>query len=511
LRVDIANVNRFIEVNDCPKVTNPISLDMTRYPTSDGLFSYELFGLPGSYDRKTIFGYVDLKKNFLHPIVYKLLISMSKKIAYLIEGSKYFRIENGELVEDSENGQTGIDFLYDNWEKLIFTESDSRIRSDKIALLKNLSKDELFCNKFLVIPPFYRDINFDKISSGKISVGDLNKFYVKLISLASSIRDNMGFDFMGNITENKIQLLLVDIYVYLTSKLAKKNGYIRKNLLGKTVDYAFRSVISAPRMTSETYKTAQAKFTEAGIPLAQACNLFFPFMVKEIQDFLEEEFTAVNFIYVLSKGEKLDINNLKKVYLKNPMDAYSMDNIKKLISLFIKSHENRFDRLFVNTEDGEKPLTFYYQDLGRVFTLTDLLYISAHKICMDKHVYITRYPIETHSNVYPSKIHLLSTYNTKQQRLGNKWFEEYPDIYLEYPMEKNPFTDTCVLANSYMKALGGDYDGDMISIRGVFSQEANKEANDLIYSTKNLLDTTGSNMRILQKESIMSLYGLTKD
>lgn len=53
--------------------------------------------------------------------------------------------------------------------------------------------------------------------------------------------------------------------------------------------------------------------------------------------------------------------------------------------------------------------------------------------------------------------------------------------------------------------------GDMVSIRGIFSQEANKEAEGLIYTKRNLLGSSGDNIRTKGKEAILTLYALTKD
>jgi DNA-directed RNA polymerase beta' subunit len=512
MKIDIASIEKFIEVNECPQVTNPIFLDATRHPTSDGLFAYELFGLSGSYDRKTIFGYIDLKKPFLHPVVYKLLTSMDKRIAQLISGAKYFKVVNGEFVEDEEQGETGIKVLFENWDKLKFRRTGSSIRDDKIDLLAKLKKEEIFTTKWLVIPAFYRDINMAKISSGKISVDEINNLYAKLLNACSAVEDDTGFDFMGAMTENRVQLLMVEIYNELTQALAKKNGMIRRFLMGKSIDYATRAVISAPRINSTDYQKQKIDFIHTGVPLSHMCNLFFPFFVKEIQDFLKEEFESVNFIYMLDDPKKKpEPGNMKRVYLKNPMEDYSLDAIKKYLNMFIKSPEDRFHRLYVNTDEGKLPLTLYYEDLGREFTLTDLLYIVGYNIAQKMHVYVTRYPIEHYQNIYATRIFLLSTYKTKMQKIGNRWFEDYPDIYLDYPISENPFIDTMLLNNSYLAALGGDYDGDMVSIRGVYSQEANEEAEGIIFSKKNVLDANGKNIRKLGKESILTLYALTKE
>ena len=56
-----------------------------------------------------------------------------------------------------------------------------------------------------------------------------------------------------------------------------------------------------------------------------------------------------------------------------------------------------------------------------------------------------------------------------------------------------------------------DFDGDQISIRGVYTQEANEEAAKLIREPKNILNITGKNVRIITNEGVQTLYQLTKD
>lgn len=388
MKLDIYNFDEFIKINNCPQITNPIYLDTSKHPTSDGLFSNELFGLPGSYDRKTIVGYIDLHRHFFHPVIYNALVRMDKRIQNAVEGSKYYKIVNGELIEDEEHGETGISFLYHNWEKLNYSKTNSRQRNDRIELLRNLKKNEIFCDKWLVLPPFYRDLDFSQSSTGKINKDAINDLYVRLINLCTTLSNTAGINFMGNITEFKVQNTLLEIYLYLTKPLAKKNGYIRKNLMGKSVDYSYRSVISAPDIgKSNTYKNEKIDFVHTGIPLAEACVLFLPFLIKEIRDFMKDQFS--NKLY-------MNTSSNKKIFLKNPMDDYTDDKIQKIIQLYLSSSEHRFDTLQVNTEEGYKNIRFFYNDLKRDFTITDLLYINAYKITEKKHVYITRYPVESH-------------------------------------------------------------------------------------------------------------------
>ena len=53
-------------------------------------------------------------------------------------------------------------------------------------------------------------------------------------------------------------------------------------------------------------------------------------------------------------------------------------------------------------------------------------------------------------------------------------------------------------------------DGDQLSIKGVFSQEANAECDKIVRSKANILDINASNIRLSENEVIQTLYTLTK-
>ncbi len=53
-------------------------------------------------------------------------------------------------------------------------------------------------------------------------------------------------------------------------------------------------------------------------------------------------------------------------------------------------------------------------------------------------------------------------------------------------------------------------DGDQLSIKGVFSQEANAECDKIVKSKANILDINASNVRKTENEAIQTLYTLTK-
>ena len=501
MKLDILDMNEFIKLTKAQEVTNPVYFNMGNIPTDDGLFSNFIFGYPGSKDRKKLFGYINLRRKFLHPVMYKLFTSMDKKIMDCINAKRYFRVEGGELVED-DNGKTGVSFFYTVYDELKFKSTGTARRSNYLVLLSKLSKDDIFLDKYPVIPAFFRDFKPAKTSNEKISaVDEVNELYSKIIRLSQTISSGTEYDFMGAITEANIQGLIYDIYEYFSAAMAGKNGIFHRDILGKSIDYATRSVISAPRFKTNSWKDNPVRFGYTGIPLSQAVVLFYPFFVKYIQDFFEErEHELSRFTH---EGKIVTVKNLK--------EQITQDSIKKMISLYIKSTESRFNSITLKADDGkEYPIPTYKEELKRNFTITDLLFIAASDICSDKHVYATRYPIEQYQNIYPSKIRLFSTKDTIEVKLDDLYLPDYPIIYPDYPADEALFVDTAIPYNGYLAALGGDYDGDTISIRGVFTKEANLEAERLIMDKKNILDQMGKNSRKIGNEAVQAIYTLTQ-
>jgi hypothetical protein len=84
--------------------------------------------------------------------------------------------------------------------------------------------------------------------------------------------------------------------------------------------------------------------------------------------------------------------------------------------------------------------------------------------------------------------------------------------YLTYPKFEQPmrWVDSFRLNNSYTSAMGADYDGDTHRVIGLFTQEANAEAEKLIAQPTNYCDGQGQFSRKVANEAILTLYALTK-
>ena len=153
-----------------------------------------------------------------------------------------------------------------------------------------------------------------------------------------------------------------------------------------------------------------------------------------------------------------------------------------------------------------------YPILNRPMTWCDLIYQSMVEATADKHVWISRYPILDYYGTFPSRISVMSTKKTVYMKTDGKEYEAYPNIDLSFDKStvSTYFLDTVVMSNLYLKGLGGDYDGDQITVKSVFSQEANAECEKIMHRKSNVLSVCGSNVRVTTNEGIQTIYMLTR-
>lgn len=519
MKIDLMDVERLIRTNglEGKEVTNPILFEAGNIPTPDGMLSLEIFGMT-SKERRENYAYVSLHDYFIHPYIYKILLRLDRKFEAVVKGTRNFNItEDGQLVED-ENGSNGCAWLYKNWDKLKFKRNDSNVRNERINLIEAYTKNVIFVKRWLVIPAFYRDVNFQNVDSGKVSHNELTDLYCKLLRFANMVAASSEFSFMTNANKGKVQDTLVEIYDYFKHKLEKKNGLIRKSLLGKSIDYGVRAVIAAPEFRENRYDDNIVDFMHCAIPVSMICTLFYPFMLHELRNFFNEQYEMLNY-----KIEDLSEYNKKLAGSADLIDFnffYSDDYFKKLMDNFTRTYDDRFKKIEIPLRQ-EQPHPIYYKiklqredgtEIIRDMTITDVLFIVANRAAADKHVFITRYPITNHLGSIASKLNVSSTTQTERLMYNGVLYKHYPKVVPEMSHVEisTYFYDVLKLSNVLLKQFGGDYDGDQLSIKGVFSQEANAECDKIVKSKANILDINASNVRKTENEAIQTLYTLTK-
>ena len=272
--IEIINVNNYIREHQCVgPVTSPqlfLGKSYTSHP--QGLFSEELFGIEGSPERKDSVSWIELNCNVIHPVIYDLLSKrIERKIDELLSGERNFRFDaDGFLIEDEENGDIhGMSGIIANIHKWKFREGDDESDRNKLIsmLYKNISHDTFFMDKLLVIPPDYRPIHIDE-EKGEVRPDEINEIYQKVIILSNSLKSVSGDLF--DILSYRMQMLMKELYELDRVKVSKKQGMIRKLMLGKRVDLSARSVISP---------NPELHLGEVGIPLRIAVQIFIPQML----------------------------------------------------------------------------------------------------------------------------------------------------------------------------------------------------------------------------------------
>ena len=530
LEVETLDIEKFIKVNKLKEVTNPIFFERPGVTSTDGLLSNEIFGITKN-ERSNIFAYIDLNKWFIDPLSYKMWGRVDGKVRDCVRGIKRFIINSQGQLEENENGENGIEFLRKNIERIKFKRNDSSKRDSKINFLqKNIKEGKLFIKKYLVIPAYYRDVDTSR-SEGKVSVGEINELYNKLLISVKSLKDadDYGID-ISTTTCGRIEEILVEIYNWFTKEpnLGQKRGIIKRAVMSKTADYASRLIISAPPLNVEKVDDLLVTVDTSAIPLSSLLVNLFPFIIFWVRRFFENEFSN-GVIPVKQKDGKVEY-----IEVEDPLVQFSDDTIKKQINRFIKGYSNRFIPVEVKLKNGKtvkmkfagyknKKDDINNKTVGddksgisnRNLTWCDLFFIAASEMSEDKHAILTRYPVNDYFGQQYTKIAISSTKETEPMYIdlyGNtKFYKYYPKIRQEDigNNTSNKFVDTLRLSKTRLSILGGDYDGDQMTCKIAFTKEANEEIEKYMHSKRAYIDLGCTNAIVNEAEALHSLYSLT--
>ena len=405
---------RLIRSNNLPQVTNPIMFNSANGPTSDGLLSNELFGITKD-ERSGIYGYIDLGETFINPYYYKVWLKIDRNLRSCVYETQNFKITSEGYLEPDDNGETGVEFLVKNIDKINFKNTK---RDNLLKVLMDAKKEnKLFTKKFVIIPPYYRDV--ETSSSGKVGVGEINKLYMNLLNniKALSEMNDYGLSLTGGV-RGKIQDTMLEIYNWFTlgesvvggahtgSGIFKKFGVVRRAVMSKTTDYSVRLVLSAANINVDKKEDLMVDMNYSGIPLSAACVIAYPFMIYQLRQFFNNEFGGrLNYSYIDKSGQ------LQQTELDNPQIAFSDDRFDKELNEFIHGYSNRFKAVTVPNKDNKnihlrfkghsvseeeykKGEVLDHNMIDRDLTWVDIFYIAAVAATEDKMAMISRYPIK---------------------------------------------------------------------------------------------------------------------
>ena len=537
------DVEKFIKVNELKEVSDPVFFNGLT-PSPKGLLSNEIFGITKA-ERSGIYAYIELGGDFIQPLPYKTLCSLNSKIEHIVHGTDTFSINaEGDIVQDP-NGNTGIDWLKKNFNKIKFKQTESSDRTKKIKYIEKV-KDKMWTSKCIVIPAYYRDVDTKQASIG---VGEINKLYSALIIASRSLKDSADYGLsLSDATKGRIQETLKQIFDWFgtgttiagqetSGNLPGKTGLIKKGIMYKTIDYSVRLVLSAPQLKAESLDDLLVDMDHCGEPLAAVLVNFMPFIVFYLRRFFENEFAgSMTYPIITRDGDIINV----------PLDDYQIIfsdiEIKKQIDRFVHGYSNRFIPVPVPVKMDEyakmikdkkmKPVELFmkfkgreitdveeyknnadkeFNPIDRALTWCDLFYMAACEVVKDKMVLITRFPIDCYLNQYPSKIHVKSTIDTESVVINNELYRWYPRIRKEDigTNTSSMFSDTLSISNGMIDAMGADYDGDTAIVKPIYTVEANEELRKASDSKVNMVGMDGISPRGVSKECVMTLYSLT--
>lgn len=525
MKIDILDIDKLIAVNNLKEVASPRLFSNKMMYDPQGILSTDIFGVSKG-DRRNTFAYIKLNEKFIHPHIYAKVLKggVFRGIMYVVSGQKRYSIKDGLPVED-ENGWTGLKALYEHWDEINWRKSKSVDAVNK-NLISNLERDKVFIDKLLICPPAYRDVMIAGTIDSSDHINELNDKYVKLIRSVASLSEGGIFARIQYATQMRIQDMLVDIMEYFKVQISRKQGLIRKNLLGKSVDYGLRVVISAPTFNHETINDSMVDLEHSALPISHCCSTFYPFIEAWLKNFFTRE--IINDPNVISFYNP-KTNKEITARFKDAENDFSEKNIKKMINDYCLNPDNRFKMLTVDVivpgPDGDKVTKASLMLKGKVIlennvssvlnrpmTITDLLYLACVDVCEKRHIMVSRYPVGTDKGIYFSKINVQSTTKHVKLIFNGKEYPFYPDINLDISHDRVgvQFIDTLVMSNAHLDGMGADYDGDQVSVRGIWSDEANVEAEEIMGSKMAVLNITGANSKVVAKEVFNSLYELTK-
>lgn len=480
LRVNLIDPEKLVKVNDLKEVTNPVFFIRNSVPTPDGLLSNEIFGIT-KYDRANTFAYIDLGDTFINPLIYKMWTKIDSNIKLCVHGINRFVInDKGELIIDDENGECGVKFLQKNIDKIKLKRTDSRQRDMRVKFIeKYMGTPEMFIKKYIVCPAYYRDVNTEK---GRVAVGEINELYRNLLVFVKALKESADYGLnLNDATRGRVQETLVQIYDWFgsgttingdktTNVIPGKTGILRRAVMSKTTDYGSRLVLSAPELKVERLDDIEADLDYSVLPLASACVNFLPFMIHNVRRFFENEFAGDAVLPYIKNGQ------VTYLHPKDYQMEFSDERIKKEIERFCTGFSNRFIPIEVPTIEGitvrlrfkgynMSEEEFAKSDIGKLpvmerdLTWCDILYQAAVEAVNDKHILVTRYPIDSYFNEYPTKIRVSSTTETEPMVMGSRFYKNYPKIRQSDmgANTSNRFIDTLNISNLYLEGIGGDY------------------------------------------------------
>ena len=282
----------------------------------EGLFSEIIFGNKETKERTETFSYINLNCKVLHPALVKPIYRLNGKILKALQLQQTYKLVADNSMEEAEDGEiNGVTSVIKHFPELISKQENEGIRNDiKNMMLFQFRNNLAFIDKCIVIPAAYRDAQIED-STGSLRIPVINEYYQKIIKLSLQIK-SLGMEEGSPVYEihaAKMFSLINELYDFIISKLSKKQGMIRQDILGKRVDFSGRAVIVGG--------AAEIKSDEIGVPYKMLVKIYEPFIL--------------HYLYNSGKVDRDKLANLLNQYNNTTLSILSL---RQLLTDIQKGH-----------------------------------------------------------------------------------------------------------------------------------------------------------------------------
>jgi DNA-directed RNA polymerase subunit beta' len=384
--------------------------------------------------RRTKFAKITLPMKVVNPLFYDLLVDLGgksfksalddlmkqeKSVLYMDEG-EHVVIVNPEILSPEIETWEKTDAI----EKLV-TDVATTMAEDGIAEWK-LIKDNinnLFLSKIIVLPPDLRPTS--KSTGNRQLMDKINRYYVQILTKKEIMREttidirsdkNMYYTYF-----KQLQGVVDELYDQILAKMAKKEGLIRGNILGKRIDFSGRAVISPDPtlnlnecvlpylMILEMFKLPIArriiqlgkfKLLNKAIDFVDRCIATnSPVLFKVCEEIVKDEVCILNRqpslhrLGMLGFNIKISLDQVIKIHplVCHPFNAdFDGDQMAVYIPVTEEAKQEVIDKMFVtknlNSPANETLTTIPNQDivLGIYFLTSDKFSnVDGHKLFND--------------------------------------------------------------------------------------------------------------------------------
>lgn len=486
-----------------------------------GLYSNIIFGEVGTKERSTRHGYIPLKTAIIHPKILEELYTLNKVYRGLMMGKSYAIWDNKTknfIASDIIEGETGMAFFMEHWKDIKHKETKSQKRSLRIQFIEKY-KHIAEISYFVVLPAGLRELQEDE--TGRAIEDDINTLYRKILVSVNTIPDSLKGKNDPVIDSSRwlMQSAVVAVYKALLLMIEGKKGFLQFKWGSRKTAHGTRNIIStmdpgASDITSprafdntttlvglyQTLKGVEPLVVDWLMPNSPVSNNLIENINYEIDVVDTKTLKALSISVSETIRSKWGTESGRSDLMTKLADAENRYNPIMIDGYYFKLiyKDDKYFKIFNGIE--ELPDGW---DVNKVTPLTwaEYTYHLIAPAIKDIRVFITRYPVTGEESIYASKPYLKTTVETiTLKELNDDWFPIDEEIFIEWPLvaNKTAFIDTTSPHSSMLIGLNADFDGDVVNVVYVFSEDAVNEVDRLLYTPDNFLDATGG---MVQKSS----------